>query len=101
MTLAEEYADQFASDIWEMREQFTFNLHTVESAIEIANQTDGKPIVLADGADNPAVAVPVTGTNDSTEVHRSRRSRCRHRGHRGSPNRLLKQSRQVSGTVSN
>ena len=42
MTLAEEYADQFASDIWEMREQFTFNLHSVESAIEIANQTDGK-----------------------------------------------------------
>ena len=36
-----------------MREQFTFNLHTVESAIELANQTDGGPIVLADGADNP------------------------------------------------
>ena len=62
MTLAEAYADQFASDIWEMREQFTFNLHTVEAAIEIANQTDGKPIVLADGADNPGGGGPCDGT---------------------------------------
>ena len=62
MALAETYADQFASDIWEMREQFTFNLHTVESAIEIANQTEGKPIVLADGADNPGGGGPCDGT---------------------------------------
>ena len=62
MALAETYADQFVSDIWEMREQFTFNLHTVESAIEIANQTDGKPIVLADGADNPGGGGPCDGT---------------------------------------
>ena len=62
MALAETYADRFASDIWEMREQFTFNLHTVESAIEIANQTDGKPIVLADGSDNPGGGGPCDGT---------------------------------------
>ena len=62
MALAEDYADQFASYIWRMREQFTFNLHTVESAIEIANQTDGKPIVLADGADNPGGGGPCDGT---------------------------------------
>ena len=63
MALAETYADQFASDIWEMREQFTFNLHTVESAIEIANQTDGSfPIVLADGSDNPGGGGPCDGT---------------------------------------
>ena len=62
MALAEDYADQFASYIWEMREQFTFNLHTVESAIEIANQTDDKPIVLADGADNPGGGGPCDGT---------------------------------------
>ena len=60
--LAETYADQFASYIWEMRSQFTFNLHSVESAIEIANQTDGKPIVLADGADNPGGGGPCDGT---------------------------------------
>ncbi len=62
MALAETYADRFASDIWEMREQFTFNLHTVESAIEIANQTEGKPIVLADGSDNPGGGGPCDGT---------------------------------------
>ena len=62
MALAEKYADQFASNIWEMRAQFTFNLHTVESAIELANQTDGKPIILADGADNPGGGGPCDGT---------------------------------------
>jgi microcystin degradation protein MlrC len=62
MELADTYADQFATNIWEMREQFTFNLHTVESAIEIANQTDSKPIVLADGADNPGGGGPCDGT---------------------------------------
>lgn len=62
MALAEAQADQFATDIWEMREEFTFNLHTVEAAIEIANQTDGHPIVLADGADNPGGGGPCDGT---------------------------------------
>ena len=62
MALAETYTDQFAADIWEMREQFIFNLHTVEDAIEIANQTDGNPIVLADGADNPGGGGPCDGT---------------------------------------
>lgn len=60
--LADAYADQFASKIWDMREQFIFNLHTVEAAIEIANQTDDKPIVLADGADNPGGGGPCDGT---------------------------------------
>ena len=62
MALAETYADQFAFDIWEMRTAFTFNLHTVESAIELANETDGKPIILADGADNPGGGGPCDGT---------------------------------------
>ena len=62
MALAEAYADRFASHIWEMRTQFTFNLHTVESAIHLAKQTDGKPIVLADGADNPGGGGPCDGT---------------------------------------
>ena len=62
MALAETYADQFASDIWEMRTAFTFNLQTVASAIELANQTDGKPIILADGADNPGGGGPCDGT---------------------------------------
>ena len=62
MALAETHADRFAAHIWEMRERFTFNLHSVEVAIEIANQTDGNPIVLADGADNPGGGGPCDGT---------------------------------------
>lgn len=62
VALAETHADGFAARIWEMREEFTFNLHSVEDAIEIANQTDGNPIVLADGADNPGGGGPCDGT---------------------------------------
>ena len=62
MALAETHADRFAAHIWEMRDRFTFNLHSVEAAIEIANQTDGNPIVLADGADNPGGGGPCDGT---------------------------------------
>ena len=62
MALAETHADRFAAHIWERRDQFTFNLHSVEAAIEIANQTDGNPIVLADGADNPGGGGPCDGT---------------------------------------
>ena len=62
MALAETHADRFAANIWDMRERFTFNLHSVEAAIEIANQTDGNPIVLADGADNPGGGGPCDGT---------------------------------------
>ena len=62
MALAETHADRFAAHIWEMRERFTFTLHSVEAAIEIANQTEGNPIVLADGADNPGGGGPCDGT---------------------------------------
>ena len=62
MALAETHADRFAAHIWDMRDRFTFNLHSVEAAIEIANQTDGTPIVLADGADNPGGGGPCDGT---------------------------------------
>ena len=82
--LAETYADQFASDIWEMRTAFTFNLHTVESAIELANETDGKPIVLADGADNPGGGGPLRRYNDPTRIYSSRRSRGSDRSDRRS-----------------
>jgi len=62
MALAETHADRFAAHIWEMRDRFTFNLHSVEAAIGIAHQTDGNPIVLADGADNPGGGGPCDGT---------------------------------------
>ena len=62
MALAGQYADRFAAYIWEMRAAFTFNLYTVEAAIEIANQADNGPIVLAEGADNPGGGGPCDGT---------------------------------------
>lgn len=60
--LAERHADQFASYIWEMREAFRVNLVSVQEAIAYANRTEGKPIVLADGSDNPGGGAPCDGT---------------------------------------
>ena len=101
MALAETYADQFASDIWEMRERFTFNLHTVESAIEIANQTDGKPIVLADGADNPGGGGSLRRYKQSYRNSWKPTFKMRSSQLSRIPNPLPKQLRQVSETTSN
>ena len=60
--LAEQRADRFAKYIWDMREAFNLNLVSVEEAIEIANGTDGQPIVLAEGSDNPGGGGPCDGT---------------------------------------
>lgn len=60
--LAEQHADRFAKYIWDMREAFNLNLVSVEEAIEIANGTDGQPIVLAEGSDNPGGGGPCDGT---------------------------------------
>ena len=60
--LAEQHADRFAKYIWDMREAFDLNLVSVEEAIEIANGTDGHPIVLAEGSDNPGGGGPCDGT---------------------------------------
>lgn len=60
--LAEQHADRFGKYIWDMREAFDLNLVSVEEAIEIANGTDGQPIVLAEGSDNPGGGGPCDGT---------------------------------------
>ncbi len=60
--LAEQHTDRFAKYIWDMREAFNLNLVSVEEAIEIANGTDGQPIVLAEGSDNPGGGGPCDGT---------------------------------------
>ena len=60
--LAEQHADQFAKYIWDMREAFNLNLVSVEEAIEITNQSEGQPIVLAEGSDNPGGGGPCDGT---------------------------------------
>ena len=60
--LAEQHVDEFASYIWEIRQAFNLNLGSVEQAIEQANNTKEKPIILAEGSDNPGGGGPCDGT---------------------------------------
>lgn len=60
--LAEQKADEFAAHLWSIREDFRTNLVSIEEAIEHANQSSGRPIVLAEGADNPGGGGPCDGT---------------------------------------
>ena len=59
---AEQKVDEFSQHIWSIREDFRTNLVSIEEAIDHANQTEGKPIVLAEGADNPGGGGPCDGT---------------------------------------
>ena len=61
--LAETCADALASYLWEQRERFECDLISIEGAIARAKQTDGKPIVLAEGSDNPGGGGPCDGTH--------------------------------------
>ena len=60
--LAEQHVDEFASYIWKMRRAFNLNLVSIEQAIEQANKTKEKPIILAEGSDNPGGGGPCDGT---------------------------------------
>lgn len=60
--LAEGKVDEFAAHLWSIREDFRTNLVSIEEAIERANQSDGQPVVLAEGADNPGGGGPCDGT---------------------------------------
>ena len=60
--LAEQCADEFAAYIWDMREAFRADLLSIEEAIKCAQGTEGKPIVLAEGSDNPGGGGPCDGT---------------------------------------
>ena len=60
--LAEQRAEEFARHIWSIRETFRINLVSIEEAIAHANQSEGQPIVLAEGADNPGGGGPCDGT---------------------------------------
>jgi microcystin degradation protein MlrC len=60
--LAEQYVAEFATYIWEMRDAFRINLVSVEEAIQRTNRSKEKPIVLAEGSDNPGGGGPCDGT---------------------------------------
>ena len=61
-TLAEQKAEAFVKHIWSMRDAFSTDLVSIEDAIQQANQTQGRPIVLAEGSDNPGGGAPCDGT---------------------------------------
>ncbi len=60
--LAEQKAGDFARHIWSIRETFRMNLVSIEEAIKHANQSEGQPIVLAEGSDNPGGGGPCDST---------------------------------------
>ena len=60
--LAEQKADEFAAHLWSIREDFGINLVSIQEAIEHADQSTGRPMVLAEGADNPGGGGPCDGT---------------------------------------
>ena len=60
--LATKYADEFASYLWKIRDDFRIHLATVEEAIGYADRIQGGPIVLAEGSDNPGGGGPCDGT---------------------------------------
>ncbi|MBT5452291.1 MAG: M81 family metallopeptidase [Gemmatimonadetes bacterium] len=61
--LAEECADEFAQYMWDRREAFRAELVSVQEAIEFARKSEGQPVVLAEGSDNPGGGGPCDGTH--------------------------------------
>ena len=61
--LADRLADKFSSYVWGIREAFQGNLVSIDEAIAHANKSDGNPIVLTEGSDNPGGGAPCDGTH--------------------------------------
>ena len=61
--LAARCADEFATSIWDQRQAFRSELVSVEEAIAQSRQADSKPIVFAEGSDNPGGGGPCDGTH--------------------------------------
>jgi microcystin degradation protein MlrC len=61
--LAKQAADDVASMIWEMREEFRTELPQPAEAIQDALSHDGKPVVIAEVSDNPGGGSPGSGTH--------------------------------------
>jgi microcystin degradation protein MlrC len=61
--LAKQAADDVASMIWEMREEFRANLPQPVEAIREALEHDGQPVVIAEVSDNPGGGSPGSSTH--------------------------------------
>ena len=60
--LADRKAAEFARHIWSIRESFRTDLVSIEDAIGYADRSEGQPIVLAEGSDNPGGGGPCDST---------------------------------------
>ena len=60
--LADACADEYAQYIWDRREAFRAELVSVEEALEFVKASEGQPVVLAEGSDNPGGGGPCDGT---------------------------------------
>ena len=61
--LADRLADELSAYVWEIRETFQGQLVSIDEAIKHTNKTKGKPIVIAEGSDNPGGGAPCDGTH--------------------------------------
>ncbi|HUG13575.1 MAG TPA: M81 family metallopeptidase [Thermomicrobiales bacterium] len=59
---ARDLADQIASHVWSLRDEFTPRPVAVDEAVRRAMTAPEGPIVLSDGSDNPGGGAPADGT---------------------------------------
>lgn len=61
--LADRTADELADSVWQLRDQLQPQLTPIEDAIQFAlDHPDIRPILFADGSDNPGGGAPCDGT---------------------------------------
>ena len=61
--LAEQYADEFSSFLWNHRTALISDLVSIEDAVAKSSKDSGRPFVLAEGSDNPGGGGPCDGTH--------------------------------------
>jgi microcystin degradation protein MlrC len=60
---AREISEEVASTIWERREEFRPPINPPETVFEMANEDDGRPVIINEKADNPGGGGPGDGTH--------------------------------------
>ena len=62
MPKAQALAEQLGREFWSLRNQTTVGAIDIDQAIDLALATEGGPVVLGDGADNPGGGAPGDST---------------------------------------
>jgi microcystin degradation protein MlrC len=60
---AKQISEDVASTIWERREEFRPPINPPEKVFEMANEDDGRPVIINEKADNPGGGGPGDGTH--------------------------------------